>query len=170
MGYWEKPGMSDEWYTPPSLFKAMSVRFDLDVAAPPSGVGCYTPADKFISQDSLSRTWEGFIWMNPPFGGRNGIAPWLDKFCEHRNGIALVPDRTSAPWFRDAWSKVDYVVFTKKIKFLRPDGTFGKSPSNGTCLMFIGNTAYQAASKLIVDGYGIGAQPTKIVRIDSGIF
>jgi hypothetical protein len=39
--------------------------------------------------------------MNPPFGGRNGLAPWLDKFFANGNGIALTPDRTSAPWWQD---------------------------------------------------------------------
>jgi hypothetical protein len=38
--------------------------------------------------------------MNPPFGPRNGIVPWLEKFFAHGNGIALVPDRTSAPWWQ----------------------------------------------------------------------
>lgn len=81
------------------------------------------------------------IWANPPFGGRNGLAPWLDKFFVHGNGIALTPDRTSAPWFQDAWDKADCVVFTPKIRFLRPDGSEGASPSNGTALWASGERA-----------------------------
>ena len=42
-------------------------------------------------------TWAGFVWMNAPFGARNGLEPWLAKFFAHNNGIALVPDRTRWP-------------------------------------------------------------------------
>jgi hypothetical protein len=28
--------------------------------------------------------------MNPPFGSRNGHVPWLRKFLDHGNGIAIV--------------------------------------------------------------------------------
>ena len=65
--------------------------------------------------------------------------PWLDKFFAHGNGIALVPDRTSAPWWQDAARRADSVLFVAgKIKFERPDGSVGKQPGNGTCLMALG--------------------------------
>ncbi|UCL89307.1 DUF1073 domain-containing protein [Pseudomonas sp. HS-18] len=39
--------------------------------------------------------------MNPPFGGRNGHVPWLEKFLAHGNGIAIVRAYTSAAWFHE---------------------------------------------------------------------
>ena len=39
MGAYERPGESDEWYTPAYIFDALGERFDLDVAAPPAGRG-----------------------------------------------------------------------------------------------------------------------------------
>jgi hypothetical protein len=45
----------------------------------------------------LDVTWGGFVWLNPPYGKRNGLTPWLDRFVAHGDGIALVPDRSSAP-------------------------------------------------------------------------
>ena len=30
-------GTSDDYYTPPSVFEALNVQFDLDVAGPPGG-------------------------------------------------------------------------------------------------------------------------------------
>src|ERR1700744_2510086 len=98
MSAWEPSiGASDEWYTPKYIFDALGVHFDLDVAAPSTGPR-YVPTSAWISSGSLGAEWGGFVWMNPPFGGRNGLEPWLEKFISHGNGVALVPDRTSAPW------------------------------------------------------------------------
>jgi len=135
MSMWEAIGQSDEWYTPAYIFDALGVRFDLDVAAPVAGPK-HVPCDRWISDGSLSKAWHGFIWMNPPFGGRNGLEPWLQRFMAHGNGIALVPDRTSAPWFQTYCTQADAVLFVApKIKFERPDGSVGKQPGTGTALL-----------------------------------
>ena len=89
-------GATDEWYTPSYVFNALGCSFDIDVASPGTPVP-WIPAHRFICKNSLTEKWQGFIWMNPPFGGRNGIVPWLKKFVDHANGICLFPDRTSAP-------------------------------------------------------------------------
>ena len=99
--------------------------------------------------------------MNPPFGGRNGLEPWLDAFFRHSNGVAPVPDRTSAPWFRAAWAKSDLVLFTAKIRFLRLDGTLGMSPSNGTALIAAGIKGIEALTRAAHQGLGILAQPVR---------
>lgn len=54
-------GQSDEWYTPVRVFGAMAVRFDVDVAAPVDLTHVVTPADHFITADSLSVPWRGFL-------------------------------------------------------------------------------------------------------------
>lgn len=168
MSYWERSGASDEWYTPKFVFDALGERFDMDVAAPmllPSWIG-----DRLIPTNlkggcdwnwkgGPEKPWRGFIWMNPPFGGRNSLEPWLAKFFDHGHGIALTPDRTSAPWFHDAFRKADAVLFTRKIKFLRPDGSEGKSPSNGTALFAAGERAKSALRRAANAGLGILAQP-----------
>lgn len=158
MSHWETPGASDEWYTPAYVFDALGERFDLDVAAPENGAP-YVPAKFWISSDSLAACWAGFIWMNPPFGGRNALEPWLAKFFAHGNGIALVPDRTSAPWFWNAWQRANRVLFTRKIRFLRPDGSEGVSPSNGTALFAAGERAAAALDRAASRGLGILGQP-----------
>jgi len=138
-------GATDEWYTPPEIFKALGVRFDVDVSSPGSDVTPWIPADHFITDRSLSSLWCGFVWMNPPFGGRNGLVPWLEKFVDHGNGICLVPDRTSAPWFQDFAPKMEVLLFTRgKIKFIDADGERGSSPAQGTCLMSIGPKGFEA--------------------------
>lgn len=158
MSYWERPGKTDEWWTPPSVFEALGCRFDLDVAAPRNNE-CHVPCGRYIASDSLSQDWSGFVWMNPPFGGRNGIKPWLDKFIAHGNGIALTPDRTSAPWFQEAFPAMEAALFTRKIRFLRPDGSEGTSPSNGTALMAIGWQGVAALHRAAEAGFGILTTP-----------
>lgn len=151
-------GKSNEWYTPASVFDALGVHFDLDVAAPVNGP-LHVPCDGWIFDRSLERHWSGFIWMNAPFGGRNGLVPWLDKFFAYGNGIALTPDRTSAPWFQDAWRKADAALFTRKIRFIRPCGSDAGSPGHGTALFASGDKAVAALTRAHEAGFGIIAFP-----------
>lgn len=139
MAHWEALGKSDDWYTPEYIFAALGCRFDLDVAAPQSGG--YVPCGARLWDDSLNAEWWGFIWMNPPFGGRNGIGPWLAKFIAHGNGIALTPDRTSAPWFQRWGPTASCIRFIPRVRFERPDGSIGKSPNCGTALWAAGPRA-----------------------------
>ncbi len=141
-------GATDEWYTPPEIFQALGVEFDLDVASPAWGRAYLSvPARHFICppDDGLSAKWEGFVWMNPPFGGRNGHVPWLRRFIEHGNGLGLVRAYTSAAWFHDHVPAVDAVCFPRgKTKFVRPDGSRGNSPGHGIILMAMGPRATNA--------------------------
>lgn len=158
MASWETSGRSDEWYTPKYIFEALNCHFDLDVAAPMRGP-LHVPCDTWFYDCSLSKPWHGFVWGNFPFGGRNGLEPWLEKFFAHGNGIALTPDRTSAPWFRNAWASADLVLFMPKVRFIRPDGSEGKSPSTGTALWAVGPQAVAALQRAASVGLGILAQP-----------
>jgi len=137
-------GASDDWHTPAYIFLALGEEFDLDVAAPEAGPR-YVPAKAWNFERSLEREWFGFVWMNAPFGGRNGLVPWLDKFMAHGNGIALVPDRTSAPWFQRAACFSDAILFiSPRIKFERLDGSVGKSPGSGVALLARGERGVMA--------------------------
>lgn len=144
MAAYEAAGMSDDWHTPKYIFDALGERFDLDVASPPEGPR-YVPADRWLSSGALECEWDGFVWMNPPFGHQRQKEQWLKKFFAHGNGIALVPDRTSAPWFQTYALKADAILWVSpKIKFERPDGSIGKSPGTGTALFAVGPRAVQA--------------------------
>lgn len=156
MSHWEATGQSDEWYTPQYVFDALDCVFDLDVAAAPSGAN--VPARRFERRDGLAAVWRGFVWMNPPFGGRNGLEPWLNKFISHGNGIALTPDRTSAPWFQHWAPRAQLMLFMPKVRFIRPDGTEGKSPSTGTVLWGVGRQAEKVLNR--ARSLGIVLRPT----------
>lgn len=147
-------GATDEWYTPRYVFDAMNCSFDIDVASPPQGIP-WIPAAKFIYENSLDTPWRGTVWMNPPFGGRNGIAPWLDKFFNHGDGVALTPDRTSAPWWQTYAPRARCILFVNgKIKFIGVDGKPGASPAQGTTLMAIGNRGVGALHRAADNGLG----------------
>ena len=157
MSIWEPCiGASDEWYTPARVFDALGTVFDLDVSAPIGGAP-HVPCRRYLTQEdnAILTPWSGFVWMNPPFGGRNGLAPWLDRFFAYGNGIALTPDRTSAPWWQDAALCADAILLTRgKIQFERPDGSVGKSPGTGTTLWAAGHEAIEALRR--AERYGLG--------------
>lgn len=153
-------GATDEWYTPPHVFEALACSFDMDVSSPGVDVTPWIPATYFITQTSLKAEWSGFVWMNAPFGGRNGLVPWLTKFFEHGNGIALTPDRTSAPWWQEFAAKADAILFTAgKIKFIGADGKPGGSPADGTSLLAAGSRAARVLLGAADRGLGIFTIP-----------
>jgi hypothetical protein len=139
-------GKSDEWYTPPEIFEALKVNFDLDPCG--SDSDDFVPASlKYMKcHDGLSKNWLGkFVWMNPPFGGRNGHVPWLKKFIENGNGIGLCRAYTSAGWFHEYMPQMDCILFPKgKTKFIDQNGQRGKSPSSGIVMFALGEKGSRA--------------------------
>lgn len=158
-------GATDEWYTPRHIFDALGCSFDMDVASPGGDVTWWLPATVFLTRNSLETRWLGFVWMNPPFGGRNGLVPWLTKFFKHGDGIALVPDRTSAPWWQDFAPRADLILFVApKIKFIDATGKPGVSPAQGTCLLAAGEKAKQALTNAAAAGLGSLMAPTILLQ------
>ena len=88
MSQWEASGKSNDWHTPKYIFEPMRLTFDLDVSAPKEGPR-HVPCKSWRWCDGLEYPWYGTVWMNAPFGGRNGLKVWLDKFVKHHDGIAL---------------------------------------------------------------------------------
>lgn len=153
-------GATDEWYTPPYIFEALGCTFDLDVASPGRAILPWIPAARYFSSHSLSRPWDGFVWMNPPFGARNCLVPWLQKFMDHGDGIALVPDRTSAPWWQRFVQLSDLILFVSpKIKFVGAGGLPGRSPAQGTCLLALGERGRHALRR--AGSLGVLMEPIK---------
>jgi hypothetical protein len=105
----------------------------------------FTEAD-----DGLRQPWHGLVFMNPPFGGRNGHVPWLVKFLDHANGIAIVRAYTSSGWFHaHVVPRAELLCFPKgKTKFVRPDGSIGTAPGHGIVLVGMGTAACAALRQL----------------------
>lgn len=148
-----KPGKSDEWYTPQFIFNALKLEFDLDPCSP--GVKHWVPAIKIYTKkdNGLTQPWKGMVFMNPPFGKkRNEVVPWLKKFIEHGNGIAIVRAYTSCAWFHEYAIKAETLLFPEgKTKFVKPDGSIGNSPGHGVVILGMG---YKANVALRESGLG----------------
>ena len=114
-------GKNDECYTPPEIFEALGLTFDLDVCAPIGGLP-WIPAAKHytIHDDALTQEWSGRVWMNPPFSILRHFVP---RFQQHGNGIALVPT-SNGKWMDELWQD-PRTGWTKlhKLHFIRSDGT-----------------------------------------------
>jgi len=150
-------GATSDWYTPPEIFKALDLTFDLDPASP--GPGHWVPAKKTytVADDGLRQPWYGLVFCNPPFGTRNGHVPWLVRFLDHANGVCIVRAYTSSAWFHEhVVTRAELLCFPKgKTKFIRPDGTVGNAPGHGVVLIGMGAVACTALRK---SGLGFCAQ------------
>lgn len=117
---------SDDYYTPRWVFDALGLTFDLDVASPPEGPW-HTPCEAYYTQadDGLSQDWTGSVFMNPPY---SGPTPWVAKWLQHGDGIALVPFMKSK-WFQTLWDD-DRTIFAyvRVIKFERIEAVNNQTP------------------------------------------
>lgn len=120
--------------TPDWVYNKLGV-FDLDPCAGPSttiGIKNYSISR---GEDGLLLPWNGFVWCNPPFSQKE---IWINKMKLHMNGILILPERASAPWFGPlAEFCKTYFIMGKKINFL------GGSSSNnlGSVLFPFGGEA-----------------------------
>lgn len=149
----EAVGKSDEWYTPPAVFDALGAYFDLDVASPGHAIVPWVPADFHYTSGSLQRPWSGLVWMNPPFGGRNGYLPWAEKFVAHGNGIALSPVSTATAWCQTLMRGCDAILlWSPKIQFIDSAGNIGRDPTFATMLCGVGERAVAALRNAAPNG------------------
>jgi hypothetical protein len=110
----------------------------------------------YLGDSAAKHNIEPLVWMNPPFGPRNGIVPWLEKLFAHGNGVALAPDRTSAPWWQRFAPQAELILFVSpKIKFVAADGTPGSSPAQGTSLLAVGEQGCAALRRAATNGLGV---------------
>lgn len=137
--------MSDEWYTPEIIFDLLGLRFDLDVAAPKGNKG-HVPADRkyTIDDDGLAQDWVGRVWMNPPY---SKPAPWIEKWLNHNNGIALLP-MAKSKWFnRMVESDANFIVLPSVFKFESPEGK-PLSLMMGSTLWALGESNIEAIKQI----------------------
>lgn len=165
-------GGSDDWYTPPEIFAALRLTFDLDPCSP--GAGHWVPARRIYTKadDGLAQIWRGTVFMNPPFGGRKGHEPWLVKFLDHADGVAIVRSYTSADWWHDHLYRAHSLLWPRgKTKFIpspelkahlerkSEDGVFRNAPGHGIVLIGMGGVATTALAQ---SGLGMFWDRTKI--------
>jgi len=144
-GHQQQEVSSNDFYTPPWIFEAMGLEFDLDVASPPQGVP-WIPAKRFYTQldDGLTSPWNGRIWMNPPF---KKVTPWVEKFIDHGNGVTLLPLAKSKFTDLIMMHSEAMVVLPAYMKFTSPFYSLGMI--RFVCALFaIGDENVEAISKV----------------------
>ncbi len=96
-----RPGVTNnECYTPKWIFDKLQIAFDLDVCAPTEPTNVTAKNKYTIHNDGLTSPWFGNVWMNPPF---SKPSPWVERFIQHANGIALLPTSTGK-WQLQIWN------------------------------------------------------------------
>ena len=140
--------MADDWYTPSEVFTQLGLVFDIDVCAPKGGLARIPALKSFdIEIDGLSQEWHGLVWMNPPYSKPK---PWIEKWLEHGNGVALLPMAKSA-WTQTLWaSEASVALLPTALKFITPEG-LKKQIWMQCWLWAIGDVAKEA---LIKGGFG----------------
>ena len=139
---------TDDWYTPPEVFEAMGVMFDIDVAAPSGGVP-WIPCKRYFTEndDGLAQDWHGFVWCNPPY---SAPTRWLDKLRVHGDGIIVVrADLSSGAYYR-AFTQADTLhVPDGRLQFVNAHG--GRTDATvtfSTVLLGFGDRAGEALKRL----------------------
>lgn len=138
---------NDTVFTPKWVFEELKLEFDLDVASPPYKTN--VPCKKYFTEtdDGLTQSWSGLVWMNPPY---SKPTPWVDKFIEHNNGIALLP-LVRAKWVNKLWD-------SNALMYLMPTVTKFDYP-NGKSATIWGHTALWglgAKAKLALENMSFG--------------
>lgn len=144
-GYENPLGRTTEWYTPPEIFEALKIEFDLDPCSPGKDIVPWIPAKTHytIKDDGLAKPWFGRIWMNPPYG--RGVDLWLKKFVEHGNGVALLPVRTDTKGFHRFTAKCDLIrLLEGRIYYIQSDGQRGNRPAHASMLVACGQGCVDA--------------------------
>jgi hypothetical protein len=106
----------------------------------------YVPAAKkyTINDDGLAQPWFGRVWMNPPY---SKPSPWIHKWLEHNNGIALLP-MAKSKWFNYLMdSNAKFVLLPSNFKFESPEGK-PLSLMMGSTLWALGESNINAITKV----------------------
>lgn len=139
----------DEWYTPPEIIHTLG-KFDLDPASSIEAYNINRSANKIYTKDDdgLNREWKGRVFLNPPYS-----APLLHQFLlkmgEHNYGIALLFSKVGTKWFHDiVFANASAIkILYERIQFIKPDGSRGKQPRNGSILVSYGENDAEVLSR-----------------------
>jgi hypothetical protein len=135
----------------------METQFDFDVASPGAKIVPWIPAQRHLTKkdNGLLVDWGNeFCWMNPPYGLRNGIAEWIEKFVRHGNGVAIAPDFTSTEWWHSLTERADIIMFVRPKIYFLPKREDGRTNSLGSTLVAIGERGVQALRNAERNGRG----------------
>ena len=129
------------WYTPEiyiEMAREVMGGIDLDPASDEEAQKV-VKAERFYDKeaDGLQQTWQGRIWLNPPWSDPQ---PWLKKLVAEKvdQAIVLTTNATETEWFQDMIPQAYVVSFPRgRIKCYGHDN--GSSPLRGQAFFYLGN-------------------------------
>jgi len=135
---------NNEWYTPGEYVelarKAMG-KIDLDPASCDEAQKIIKAKKYYTIEDNgLEQEWEGNIWLNPPYSGKE-IIEFIDKLIEElpniEQAIILTNDNTDTSWFHKL-VKVSSALclLNGRVKFYNKNEK--SAPTNGQTFFYIG--------------------------------
>lgn len=166
-------GGPPDWYTPPEVFQALGLRFDLDPCAPPPPQAAWIPAEAryCLPVDGLARPWFGRVWLNPPYATQT--ARWIGKLADHGDGIALTFVRSDTPWWQAAAARASAVCFISgRVNFIDGTGARRQRSRAGapSCLLAFGIECGQAVIGSGLGACGVFVAPERLeLRVGHGV-
>jgi len=155
----------DLWETPQEVVDAVVKRIGMPIVLDVCATTETTKATTFfgpgsVDKDAFSVSWEyamrseyiaelnldyhniGMAWMNPPYS-RGNLARWTQRakeFAQAGHFIScLVPHASDTTWWQENIEPQASLILlpTKRIRFLRPDGTPGDSPPGPSAICLL---------------------------------
>jgi hypothetical protein len=127
----------DEWLTPIEIINSLG-EFDLDPCSPINRPWSTAKKHYNVNDDGLKQTWEGRVWLNPPYGKH--AEAFLKKGAAHGNCIALTFARTETKmFFSCVWEKATAILFIKgRLSFYHVSGEKGGTAGAPSVLIAYG--------------------------------
>ena len=150
IGFTHEPRHSErvEWYTPPHIFEALAMQFDLDPCSAGEGNDFVPATHRFtLEDDGLKQQWHGLVWCNPPYGNQTG--DWMQRMANHNNGIALVFARTGTRWWQRYAISCSLICFINgRVRFINGStGLPASAAGADSALLAWGSAASEAVRR-----------------------
>ena len=138
----------NEWYTPPDIIEAARRTMggiDCDPATSEKANESIKAEIAFtIKENGLNQTWNGNVWMNPPYS-----QPLISKFSEAMSSkfesgeinqaCILVNNATETAWLQRMARLSSAICFISgRIKFIDMDGNSSGAPLQGQAILYMG--------------------------------
>lgn len=139
---------NDEWCTPSKfieLARKVMGSIDTDPASNDFAQQTVQATTYYTYFDNgLDKPWYGKVWLNPPYSRGNlkkfsEKLIWEFKYGDCDEAIVLTSASTDTRWFHELSKVASAICLTRgRIKFIRLDGSIGKSPTSGHAFFYLG--------------------------------
>lgn len=140
---------NNEWYTPAEYIEAARrVMGEIDLDPASSEVANQTVRARVYftaEDDGLRFSWDGRVWMNPPYSG-DLIGKFTEKLAVHfingeiTEAIVLVNNATETAWFQTMLECASAIcLLRRRVKFIDAEGNPSGAPLQGQAILYFGD-------------------------------